>query len=126
MNFRTAFYDLTGSRVVDGVEIAKNYLTGWFSIDVLGILPITYIQLILLGSDGEVSGGELKGLKMLRLVRLAKMLRLRKMKELLQRVGDNHGIDLDFLINTGTEYIDSTFSRTVWRLHGGAKGLVTC
>ena len=49
----------------------------------------------------EVSGGELKGLKMLRLVRLAKMLRLRKMKELLQRVGDNHGIDLDFLINTG-------------------------
>jgi hypothetical protein len=101
LNFRIAFYDYTGARVVDCFEIAKNYLSGWFMIDVLGTLPITYVQLIMQGVEGEVTGGELKGLKTLRLLRLAKMLRLRKLKELLQHFGDMHGIDVDFLVNTG-------------------------
>ena len=51
-------------------QIAKNYLRGWFTVDLVSCFPITYIELI--ASDGGKSeaGRQMKVLKITRLLRL--------------------------------------------------------
>jgi hypothetical protein len=96
--------------VVSAKEITTNYLKGWFTIDVLGILPISYIGLFVNGipDEGEAAdkqaGSDIKALKVLRLFRLAKMLRLRKLKEVLKRFED-HGLNVDIVVETGVTLI---------------------
>ena len=86
--------------MVGAKEITTHYLKGWFTIDVLGILPISYIGLFVNGIPDDLcpdcpghkqAGSDIKALKVLRLFRLAKMLRLRKLKEVLKRFED-HGM----------------------------------
>ena len=100
---QVAFYDeITGARITDTNLIAKKYLTGWFAIDVVGLLPVNYVSLILETGD---SGSEVKALKILRLFRLAKMLRLRKLKETLERFQEGNGIDIDFVIESSVSLL---------------------
>jgi hypothetical protein len=98
-----AFYDEeTGLRVVTPREISISYLKGWFIIDVLGILPVGYAELLVSSGEGGAggAGSNLKSLKVLRLFRLAKMLRLRKLKDALKRFEKN-GLDVDMFMETG-------------------------
>ena len=115
INFRVAYYDgTTGSRVTDTKEIAVQYLKTWFPIDILGILPISYLGLMTEGvvtaeqraaGGGDMgAAGDIKALKILRLFRLAKMLRLRKLKEVLKRF-EEQGLDVNLVIETGVTLI---------------------
>lgn len=83
MNFRTAFFDHSGIRVVDTRLITRNYLTGWFAIDFCSCLPVGYIGLGQEESEGGGSG--FKAAKVLRLFRLGKMLRLAKVLKIMRK-----------------------------------------
>ena len=45
LNFRTAYKDKADNLVTDIRAIRRRYLRGWFAIDVLACLPVTYIEL---------------------------------------------------------------------------------
>ena len=88
INFRTTFRSRDGEIMLEPKQIAKNYLRGWFTVDLVSCFPITYIELI--ASDGGKSeaGRQMKVLKITRLLRLAKMLRLARLKRVLKRIDE--------------------------------------
>lgn len=91
LNFRTAVRDDDDELIIEFDELRRRYLRGWFTIDVVAALPITYVGLIgsssgnTTSSTGDV-GGKLKTLKIFRLLRLTKMLRLARLKRVLKRL----------------------------------------
>jgi hypothetical protein len=91
LNFRTSVIIAGESgqvrRVDDKRFIAMVYIKGWFFVDVIAVLPYSYIELVF--SDSNEKGGSTQQVfKALRLVRLAKLLRLTKMLPLLRRLDD--------------------------------------
>ena len=86
----TAFYRQGGRSeskndvVVDLKEIRKRYSRGFLVVDVLSILPVSYIEQAI-GGDHEARGSNLKTLKVLRLIRLTRLLRLARVKTLLKK-----------------------------------------
>ncbi len=107
LNFCTAFYKKDGTREDRLVPIAKNYVRGWFFIDLVSTLPVSYVPYFV--DDGPVLAGSLGGedgngqnfraMKALRLVRLSKMLRLARIKKILMKYGDN--VNLQTYISVG-------------------------
>ena len=106
LNFRTAYYLPDGTREERKKEIAIHYFNGWFTIDFLSTLPVSYISYFA-GSDavdtaGSISGDEskasqLRAMKALRLVRMSKMLRVARFKKMLLKYGDNPNLQVCFL-----------------------------
>eukprot|EP01051_Picozoa_sp_SAG22_P002454 SAG22_NODE_110_length_19679_cov_45.046527_6_plen_532_part_00 len=91
INFRTAFVDENFKLSADTRQIRRNYMRGWFGIDLLSVLPINYvIQIIEETTDADFgSGGEnQKVLKAVRLVRLTKLLRVARIRRLLKRFAE--------------------------------------
>ena len=85
-NFRTGYYSKDGIVVYDFAMIRTAYFKGWFPIDAVSCLPVSYIQLFFVdSSSGSGSSGNLKGLRMMRMLRLTKMLRLGRLKRIFQR-----------------------------------------
>lgn len=82
--FFFAFENPEDKELVDDKRlIRRNYLRGWFAIDLVSMLPVTYIvQFIESNSTQEAS--QPKMLKILRAVRIAKLLRLTRLKRILQ------------------------------------------
>ena len=100
LNFRTAIWLSDGTREHRPKEISKHYLRGWFGIDFVSTLPVSYLAYLgddpdavvseLAGSLGGDAGGpgagsNFRALKALRLVRLSKMLRLARIKKILMK-----------------------------------------
>ena len=55
-NFRTAIYAADGSLVLDTTKVRKSYMRGWFGLDVLACLPVTYVEMVanhIRGDDGN-------------------------------------------------------------------------
>ena len=85
LTFRTPIVTHTGHIERNSIYIRKAYLHSWFIIDLLAVLPISYVSLIVSGSGNGCAGiGNSKLFKVLRLVRLAKMLRLAKLREVVR------------------------------------------
>lgn len=99
LNFRTGFVETEDELiyVMDSKSIAKSYLSGWFFIDLVAILPYGYIGMgssdaspdLLSGSMGVADGAQMdRGagslIKAVRLIKLAKLLRLGKLLPLLR------------------------------------------
>jgi Ca2+-binding EF-hand superfamily protein len=107
LNFTTAFYRKDGMREDRFVPIAINYMKGWFFIDLISTLPVSYVPYFVdSGTDvstslaGDDSGGQnFRAMKALRLVRLSKMLRLARIKKILMKYGDN--VNLQTYISVG-------------------------
>lgn len=72
MNFRTGLISQTGVLISDGATLAYHYLKGWFVVDLLSCLPVSYFILL---TESEGSGGSAssstKTIKILRLLRYA-------------------------------------------------------
>jgi Ca2+-binding EF-hand superfamily protein/CRP-like cAMP-binding protein len=87
MNFRTAVYNIHGVLVINKKDIACSYMTGWFSIDVLSCLPITYIELAINGTEAvpNANSKSIRMIKLLRLLRLAKLLRVARITRMMER-----------------------------------------
>eukprot|EP01043_Picozoa_sp_COSAG02_P059745 COSAG02_NODE_7670_length_2901_cov_60.433262_2_plen_165_part_00 len=73
--------------VTDLKQIRHQYLRGFFVVDLLSIIPVSYIEQAI-GGDNENAGANLKTLKILRLIRLTRLLRLARVKTLLKKYTD--------------------------------------
>ena len=83
IQFRTAYWSRSGILITDTSKIRKHYLTGWFVIDFVCVLPLGYIGYFVEGGSSE--SGSFRAVKSLRLLRLGKMLRLAKVYKMLQK-----------------------------------------
>eukprot|EP01052_Picozoa_sp_SAG31_P033734 SAG31_NODE_3852_length_3817_cov_6.007800_5_plen_403_part_00 len=102
LNFRTAYYTKAGLLEDRLPRIAKNYLRGWFTVDFLSCLPLSYLVYIAEDEGCEKgSGSSYRAIKALRLIRLSKMLRLARIKKLLSK----WGTDINF-----QQWIDIIFT----------------
>lgn len=80
--FNTAIYDDDFLTITDRTAIAKEYLTGWFLLDLFCIIPFEYMM----GNGGTSTGvvrlariGRInKILKLMKLIRLTKIARDKK------------------------------------------------
>lgn len=107
LNFCTAFYKKDGTREDRLIPIAANYMRGWFFVDLVSTLPVSYVPYFvdegeelatsLAGEGGN--GQNFRAMKALRLVRLSKMLRLARIKKILMKYGDN--VNLQTYISVG-------------------------
>eukprot|EP01052_Picozoa_sp_SAG31_P012606 SAG31_NODE_741_length_12429_cov_13.571127_10_plen_316_part_00 len=102
INFRTAYRvgdDPSMELIIDPRLIAKRYLKGWFPIDLVSCLPISYLELLAVHLDDssgrrflqnefhqKSTASNVKIFKTLRLLRLAKLLRLARVNRLLDRL----------------------------------------
>ena len=78
LNFRTGILEQDGVTEMHPHAAAKKYMMSWFLIDLLSVLPVTYIALMVTGECGE--GANIKLFKVIRLVRLLKMLKLGQLR----------------------------------------------
>ena len=90
INFRTAFFDHNGFREYRDWPIARNYMKGWFVIDLVSCLPVGYIQYFV--SDEGGGDDNFRSVKSMRLVKMTKMMRLARIKRILSR----HGSDVNY------------------------------
>ena len=91
VQMRTPYRDqLTGKLVLDVKEISYAYMTSWFPLDIMSVLPFELIQYAFPADSSSEEGGggnlgELALLKFFRLTRLLKLLRVmranRKLKQ---------------------------------------------
>jgi hypothetical protein len=85
VNFRTAFYDARGILEIDLVTIAREYAKTWLVIDVVTCLPISYVMILINGTDSAGDGKEVRAAKILRLLKLGKLLRVARLIRILER-----------------------------------------
>ena len=78
---------ITDPKVIRVKYTGRFWFNGWFCVDVLSCLPITYVQLVLYGNSGRAGTSKLA--RLLRLTRLTRMLKLAKIANLLQRNAEN-------------------------------------
>mmetsp|Transcript_34820 Transcript_34820/g.44907 ORF Transcript_34820/g.44907 Transcript_34820/m.44907 type:complete len:786 (+) Transcript_34820:112-2469(+) len=94
INFRSAWYEADGSVVTFDQKIAaKNYLRGWFTLDLFSLLPWEVIG-ILFNVKGDAA---LRFPKLLRLLRLIKILKLVRASRVVRRIEQNMGIKYGIL-----------------------------
>lgn len=70
-----------GQWIYDAKKIASNYLRGWFTIDILSLLPFDLIGLV--ATNPEVR--KLKAVRVVRLFRLLKLFRVFRAKRIMAR-----------------------------------------
>jgi len=69
--FNTAYYDLDFKIIDSRKEISKSYITGWFTVDTLAVIPFDYIL---------ISSNEFKHLiRFARIGRLYKLIKLTRL-----------------------------------------------
>jgi Ca2+-binding EF-hand superfamily protein len=86
LNFRTAYREDANGYLEDRPRnIAKNYLSGWFSVDVVSCIPVQYIELMTSPGDDDQGSNRFKAIKVIRLIRLSKMLRLARIKRIMTK-----------------------------------------
>ena len=92
--------------------IAKNYLSGWFWIDLLSSFPFDYFEMWMKaayphlaasliagagGDEGTDHSASLKLLRALRMFRLLRLLKLLKLQQYIDTLEDKLSINLQFL-----------------------------
>ena len=86
--------------MTDLSKIRRNYLKGWFLIDLSSMIPLDTVGVIqarMADDDGEGGGGgpDLKGLRLMKLLKLMKLVRLVKASRMLQKVESQIAIPYD-------------------------------
>ncbi|KAJ3130719.1 hypothetical protein HK101_004967 [Irineochytrium annulatum] len=77
VQMRTPYRDAqTGKQVSDGNRIARRYLSTWFPIDLMSVIPFEMLGFLPTNGDTTNNLSELRLLKFLRLTRLLKLLRV--------------------------------------------------
>ncbi|CAE7415089.1 Kcnh2 [Symbiodinium sp. CCMP2456] len=89
LNFRTTYINEAGEEVRSNRLIAKNYLTSWFSLDLVTALPLEHL---VDGVPGQVESVKLlrgsKIFKILKVIRAIKLIKIFRASELGSRVED--------------------------------------
>jgi hypothetical protein len=74
-----------GKTEIDPRKVRRHYLTGWFTLDLLSILPLNYIMMATGTDEDETRGTNSGAVRVLRFAKLLKLLRLVRMKRILDR-----------------------------------------
>lgn len=93
VNFLSAYEDpITLMPVVKFKDIAKNYVSGWFALDVVAVMPVQVIESLIApgGGNGAEGGKSLKLARLARLPRLYRLIRILRMLKML-RIFRNNG-----------------------------------
>lgn len=99
VNFFTMFEDSEGKMESDLNLIAKEYLSGWFIIDLVSTLPFDKIGKLIMGPDGGAEAlRSTKILRALRLIKLVRLLRLLKLEALIEMAADMLQINSKYLM----------------------------
>ena len=80
LNFLTPYREsamLGGGAVKSHKRIARNYLTGWFPIDFISMLPVSYVLM-------AVDTSAISNASVIRLIRIIRLLRLLKLARILR------------------------------------------
>ena len=94
LNFRTAWMSKDaedyGRYVFDAGNAARRYCKGWFTVDLLSVIPFYFIDIYLLYSDIPASAASsiVRVPKMLKMVRLAKLLRVLRASQIFKRYAE--------------------------------------
>lgn len=89
-NFRTGYYPRGEMlEVMDPKRIAKQYISSWFTVDVLSSIPF---DLIFSGFAGSQWTRASKLFKVFRILRLSKLLRLAKLSALVENMDHNFSV----------------------------------
>jgi potassium voltage-gated channel Eag-related subfamily H protein 7 len=89
LNFFLGYFDENEARMVwNQKRIASRYLKGWFSIDLVSILPFDTVALAM--NSKELS--QLKILRVIRLLRLIKLMRIFRSSRVIKRIQSNSGL----------------------------------
>lgn len=100
MQFRLGFVDPETFEIVyDTGRITKNYLTGWFTIDFVSIIPFDLLGLVLQSDDVS----QLKVLRTVRLLRLIKLLRVLRSSRVFARI--EHSLGLSHVVLSLMKYL---------------------
>ena len=88
VQFLSPFYDEDGTLQTEYSAIAKRYLRSWFVVDVLALLPLSYIFMALVEEDAppEALGRTIAAAALLRTLRLLKLLRIHRMTGFVRRL----------------------------------------
>jgi hypothetical protein len=76
VNFLQAYEIHNSSYEVRLSKIARNYLTGWFSIDLIACIPVDLVELVLLAFSSEVSPETMRFAKLARIPRIYRIIRI--------------------------------------------------
>jgi len=107
MNFMAAYQTDDRVLIKDRSSIIHRYLSGWFGIDLVSILPYDSIG----DMTGSESTGQLKILRMIRLLRLLKLLRILRSARIFKRW------ETSITISFGSLYITFFFILTIIAAH---------
>jgi len=80
----------------DHNKMAQNYLSGWFTIDLISTIPFDLFTIVLRGG-GNTDVQKLKFLRAMRLLRLVKLLRLLRVSRIFERWEDRVAINFAVL-----------------------------
>lgn len=83
INFRTAYYNEYGELIDDSREVARNYLTSWFFIDLISTIPFEYFSTDH-GDGHEKDSGLSQANSILRFYRIQKIFKLFKIMRLVR------------------------------------------
>ena len=95
VNFSLGYYDNLHRRwVYDRYEIAKRYLSSWFVVDFVSILPFDVISAVLMTkNNGTGNIGSMQTLRLIRLLRLGKLLRVLRAARIFRRLESSFAVD---------------------------------
>lgn len=119
LNFRTAWLSLDpedyGRYIFNAKTAAKRYLTSWFPIDLLSVVPFYFIDIYLLYADVEASQARsiVRVPKMLKMIRLAKLLRVLRASQIFKR-WDRY---LAQRVQIGCTKLAKSMVLFIWMLH---------
>eukprot|EP01044_Picomonas_judraskeda_P008528 COSAG03_NODE_980_length_5128_cov_1.552197_4_plen_512_part_00 len=103
LNTQTAYVDDRGVLEINRKRICKHYVTGWFIVDFVTCIPISYIMLLLSDNDSR-KNSPTRAFKIVRLTKLSKLLRVSRLLKIIERYRDQLRV------------IMSTASGFVWAL----------
>jgi CRP-like cAMP-binding protein len=88
LNFFVSYLTPEGQVVRSHRDVVKNYLTGWFLVDVAASIPVDWIEMAMSdGSDKQRQPARMfRMLRILRFLRMARVLRIAKLRMILDRI----------------------------------------
>jgi len=118
-SFNTGYMDAEGELVSSRRQIAKNYLSGWFSIDVITSLPLDLVINPFLNSGQHSGAGRLPQLlRLTKFLRMIKLLRLFKLYRTMSQWEDMSGQGFNTVLRLGkfvvTVFLIAHIAACIW------------
>lgn len=104
LNTQTAYVDDRGVLEINRKRICKHYVKGWFIVDFVTCIPISYILMAFSEEDSRTASPT-RAFKIVRLTKLSKLLRVSRILKVIERYRDQ----LRVLMNTAGGFVWAFF-----------------